>query len=99
MQQEETERYRTEVELLQRTLVEQESNSRKEVDDLQSYAKLTQGNSERQLREFKAQLTMKGKDLMQLRHELNEAEMRMQGKDREVILLKGHIERLIQSNS
>ena len=42
---------------------------------------------------------MKGKDLMQLRHELNEAEMRMQGKDREVILLKGHIERLTQSNS
>ena len=41
MQQEETERYRTEVELLQRTLVEQESNSRKEIDDLQNYAKLT----------------------------------------------------------
>ena len=41
IQQEETERYRTEVELLQRTLSEQELNSRKEIEELHSYAKLT----------------------------------------------------------
>lgn len=54
MQQEEADRYRTEVELLQRTLAEQEALSRREIDELHNYAKVTQGNLERQLREFKA---------------------------------------------
>jgi hypothetical protein len=37
---------------------------------------------------------MKGKDLMQHRQDLNEAEMRIQAKEREVLTLRGHIERL-----
>ena len=40
---------------------------------------------------------MKGKDLMQLRQDLNEAEMRVQTKEREVVMLKGHIDRLNSS--
>jgi hypothetical protein len=71
--QDEAERYRLENELLQRTLSDQEAASRREIEELQQYAKVSQGNSERQMREFKAQLQMKSKEIMNMRQELNEA--------------------------
>lgn len=67
MAQDEAERYRVENELLQRTLADQEASSRREIDEVQHFMKTAQGNSERQLREFKAQLQMKSKEIINLR--------------------------------
>ena len=52
---------------------DQEAASRREIEEVQQYAKVSQGNSERQMREFKAQLQMKSKEIMNMRQELNEA--------------------------
>ena len=52
--QKESERLRVENDLLNETLREQEKQSRRDVEEVELYAKQAQGNLERQLREFKA---------------------------------------------
>jgi len=70
---EETERLRNEAELLQQTLREQEAAARAEVEEVQRFAKQAQANSEKQMREFKAQLQSRSKEMITLRQEVNDA--------------------------